>query len=246
MVEHIEAEQFHAFTESGYSRPARVTCSRKHGAKVDVYVKFVGGIRNRELGLAAELLCYLLAHELGLGAPTSFVVNISTEFLRGVPGGARDLVRRSLGLNFASESAPVGFSLVPPEPRIPLPLRKAAAEVFAFDVIVQNYDRKADNPNLLWDRTKILMIDHEGAISPLLRHEQPSLNSLELDRFYDHVFYSSISPSDADFDRLLRAIGRISPARLEEIFAEIPVSWQIKEYANTYYGSSTSARQCAA
>ena len=153
MVEYVEAEQFHAFTKSGYSRPARITCARKDATKVDVYVKFIGGVRNRGFGLSAELICSLLAQDLGLASPKPFVVNISAEFVAGVPEAARDLLQRSLGLNFAGESAPDGFSVVPPEPRVPMALRPAAAAVFAFDVIIQNYDRKVDNPNLLWDRT---------------------------------------------------------------------------------------------
>ncbi|MBI2927518.1 MAG: hypothetical protein HYY24_17620 [Verrucomicrobia bacterium] len=229
MVEHLEAERFHSFTESGYSRPARVTCSRNDGTKVEVYVKFVGGIRNREFGLSAELLCSLLARELGLGAPTPFVVNLSAEFLTGVPKPAQDLVKRSLGLNFASESAPPGFSVVPPEPLVPLALRAAAAAIFAFDVMVQNYDRKSDNPNLLRDRSRILMIDHEGTLGPVLERSNPSLHSLELDRFYDHVFYSAVSPGDAEYGRLTEALGRLSSSRIDALLGEIPAAWQVEK-----------------
>lgn len=229
LVEHVEAELFHSFTESGYSRPARVTCSRKDGSKVDVYVKFLGGIRNREFGLAAELLCSLLARELNLATPTPFIVNLSAEFLAGVPKAAQDLIRRSLGLNFGSESAPEGFSFVPPNPRVPLALRPTAAQVFAFDSIVQNYDRKSDNPNLLWDRTKILMIDHEGALNPVLNNPAPSFGALELDRFYDHVFYAAVSPGDAEYAGFAEALGRLSSARIDRLLGEIPVPWQIKE-----------------
>jgi hypothetical protein len=229
MVEYIEAEQFHSFTASGYSRPARMTCSRKDGTKVDAYVKFMGGLRGREFGLSAELLGSLLAKELGLDTPTPFVVNLSPEFLSGVPQEAKDLVGRSLGLNFASESAPPGFSVVPPEPSVPQALRVTAAEVFAFDVLIQNYDRKTDNPNLLWNRRKILLIDHEGAFAPVLARSKPSFLSLELDRFYDHVFYTAVSPSDAGFARFLAAMKEISTSRLEKLFGQLPVQWQINE-----------------
>jgi hypothetical protein len=181
-IEIIEAEQFFSFTQNGYSRPARLGCSREDGSKVDVYVKFKGGVEAREFGLLSELLCSLLAREVGLNVPRPFIVNLSPEFLAGVPHVAQDLVNRSLGLNFASESAPAGFSLVPPEPHVPLALRPSAAEVFAFDIIVQNCDRKADNPNLLWDRSKILLIDHERALGFVRGTPVSSFRSLELDR----------------------------------------------------------------
>ncbi|MBI5384316.1 MAG: hypothetical protein HZA90_06470 [Verrucomicrobia bacterium] len=228
MVEHIEAEQFHSFTATGYSRPARVTCSRQDGTKVDVFVKFAGGVRHREFGLSSELLCNLLARAFGLHTPTPFLVTVSKEFLAGIPAPARDLVGRSRGLNYGSQSAPVGFSVVPPEPQVPHELRSEAARIFAFDVIVQNYDRKADNPNLLWDRRTILLIDHESAFGPMLQERKPSFSALELDRFYDHVFYPAISPQDAGFEELLAAMQSFSAARLEETLGQIPPPWQVE------------------
>jgi hypothetical protein len=228
-VEQVEAEQFYGFTANGLSRPARVGCSRSDGSKLDVYVKFVGGVERREFGLVAELLCSLLAGELGLNTPTPYIVNLSPEFLEGVPHPAEDLVRRSLGLNFASESAPAGFSLVPPEARVPIALRSSAAEVFAFDVIIQNCDRKADNPNMLWDRAKFMLIDHERALGFLHESPVPSLNSLQLDRYYDHVFYSAISPRDVEFGRLTQALERLSPQRIETLLGKIPEPWRVQE-----------------
>ena len=56
--ERIEAEQFHSFTNSGYSRPARVTCSRNDGTKLDVYVKFMGGLRNRNWSVFRTVLLF--------------------------------------------------------------------------------------------------------------------------------------------------------------------------------------------
>ena len=73
------------------------------------------------------------------------------------------------------------------------------------------------------------MIDHEGAFTSALKRNKPSLNSLELDRFYDHVFYSAISPSDAGYRTLLEGLGRMVPSRLEKLLGEIPISWQVKE-----------------
>lgn len=226
MVENLEAEFFHAFTKSGNSRPARVTCSRSNGTKADVFLKFHGGVRNREFSLFTELLCALLARELGLQTPTPFVVNISRDFLAGVPANARDLVQRSLGSNFGSESAPVGFSVVPPDPDVPRALCPKAAEVFAFDVFIQNYDRKRDNPNLLWDSRQWLLIDHEGAFSPMLQPRTPSFDGLELDKFYDHVFYPAIGPKDAPYTDLLAALENLASSRLEEIIGQIPAHWQ--------------------
>src|SRR5207247_6946879 len=41
----------------------------------------------------------------------------------------------------------------------------------------------------------------KGGLSPVLEQPKPSLNSLELNRFYDHVFYSALSPDDSNYER---------------------------------------------
>ncbi len=187
-----------------------------------------------EPGVWAGLGTFL--HAAGPGARVKVLTSIRCELFGGVfEGGAKGGARRnqawSVGLNFGSEGAAGGeFQRgIPPEPRVPLALRELAAEIFAFDVIVQNYDRKADNPNLLWDRATILAIDHEGALGPILRQGQASLASLELDKFYDHVFYSAVSAKDAGYHRLRGALERLSPGRMEELLGEIPVQWQVGE-----------------
>lgn len=72
------------------------------------------------------------------------------------------------------------------------------------------------------------MIDHESAFGAVLK-TTPSLGSLDLDRFYDHVFYSVLSPSDADYTSLKEALGRLSAERIESFLGEIPTQWHIKE-----------------
>jgi hypothetical protein len=227
MPEVLQAEEFHGFQASGNSRPARVSCRQADGTRVDVFVKFRGGVRNGSFGLCAELLCAEFARNLGLAAPASFLVEIGSAFVGAAPREAQDLLSRSIGMNFASEALRPGFSVVPPEPRIPIALRQRAAEVFAFDVLIQNFDRKSDNPNLLWNRTNLYLIDHESALHPTYVNEAPpTLASLDLDDFYTHVFYSSLSPSDCSLSRLSTALGSLTAGTLDGWFDAVPESWR--------------------
>lgn len=227
MLETLKAEEFHGFQTSGNSRPARATCRRADGTRVDVFIKFRGGVRNGSFGLCAELLCSEFAKSVGLATPASYLVEISPSFIAASPREAQDLLTRSVGINFASQSLTEGYSVVPPEPRVPIALRQRAAEVFAFDVLIQNYDRKSDNPNLLWNRKNLYLIDHESALHPTyVDPASPTLPSLNLDSFYDHVFYSSLSPSDCSLGRLSTAIGSIAADTLEGWFDAVPESWR--------------------
>lgn len=227
MIEQLEAEEFHGFQTSGNTRPARLTCRRTDGSRVDVFGKFSGSVRDNNSGLCAELLCSLFARNVGLATPAPFLLNLSKDFISGVPADAKDLLTRSVGINFASEALMTGFGAVPPEPRIPMALRRCAAEVFAFDIFIQNYDRKADNPNLLWNRTNIYLIDHERALHAIQNRESPpSIAGLELDRFYDHVFYSALSPSDCSLEKLSVRLGALNSRTLDGWFEAIPDGWR--------------------
>jgi hypothetical protein len=228
MIEQIEAELFHGFQTNGRSRPARMTCRKADGQPVNVFVKFAGGVTGHYFGLCAEVLCSAIARHLGLVTPDPYIVNLplSPEFLAGVPAEAKDIVGRSLGLNFGTVAVGDGFTVVPPEPRLPTNLRPVAAEIFAFDILMQNFDRKWDNPNLLWNQKRIVLIDHESALHPVLSWPEPSVAMMSLEKFYDHVCYSPISPADANYDRLASVLGTLTPEILDGFFGLIPAVWR--------------------
>jgi hypothetical protein len=227
MIERLHAEVFHGFQTRGNTRPARLTCRRADGTQVEVFGKFAGGVRNHYFGLCAELLSSQFASTLGLATPVPYLVEITPEFVASAPAIAQDLLNRSLGVNFASESLGEGYTTMAAETRLPVELRRCAAEIFAFDVLIQNYDRKADNPNMLWNRAKIYLIDHERALDPAQSAEKShSVTSLDLDRFYDHVLYGSLSPSDCSLERLSGVLGGLTAGTLDGWFDSIPVIWR--------------------
>jgi len=239
MMEQIEAEFFHDFQTKGYSRPARLTCRRADGRQLEVFIKFAAGVRDHYFGLCAEALCSAIARHLGFLTPDPYFVNLSPEFLAGVPKEAKDLISRSLGLNFGTVAVGSGYGVMPTEPRLPKELRKIAADIFAFDILMQNFDRKWDNPNLLWNREHIVLIDHESALSSVLQWPDFNFSHLGLDKFYDHVFYSRISPGDGDFQQFTSALQTLTPEVLDGFFGQLPVVWRdekalskVRDYLN--------------
>lgn len=169
--------------------------------------------------------------------PGPYIVNLSPEFLAGAPHEAKDLISRSLGLNFGTVAVGEGYGVMPTEPHLTKDLRKVAAEIYAFDIMMQNFDRKSDNPNVLWNRQRIVLIDNESALNPVLQWPDLNLAHLDLDKFYDHVFYSEISPGDADFQRLATALQTLTLAVVDGFIELLPGAWhdekalsRIKEY----------------
>ena len=232
-MEQIEAEYFHGFQTSGHSRPARLTCRGANGQLIEVFIKFAGSVYGHYSGLCSEALCSTVARQLGFLTPDPYIVNLSQEFCDAAPNEAKDLIFRSLGLNFGTVAAGSGYGVMQTEPRLPEHLRKTAAEIYAFDILMQNFDRKMSNPNLLWNRKSIVLIDHECALTPVLQWPSFSLANLELDKFYDHVFYSEISPIDADFQRLISALKTMTPDFLDALFEQLPDVWRDEKALST-------------
>ncbi len=43
--------------------------------------------------------------------------------------------------------------------------KQLACEIFAFDALIQNPDRRMDKPNILWKGEELYIIDHEKGFS---------------------------------------------------------------------------------
>ncbi|MBN9692796.1 MAG: hypothetical protein J0M24_21320 [Verrucomicrobia bacterium] len=191
----------------------------------DIIAKFRGGLRHDTLGAAAEVLCARFAGHLGFRTPEPFLVEVGRDFSESVPLEAKTLVERSLGLNFGSGYMGFGLTALPQELKLNRQQKKKAAAAFALDILIQNYDRKRDNPNMLWDGDEFYLIDHEAAIAPICEAETMGYQMLELDKFYDHVFFPTITPADAEFSEVYEALGGISGEVIDGWLSEIPESW---------------------
>ena len=139
-------------------------CDDADGRIVEVVAK----LRGREMNLKmqiAELITALFAPDIGIVSATPVLVEIPAEFHTVI--GDRSIsqtVTASSGLNFGTVNlgefttwvvgqAPSGVQ------------RDQAAAIFAFDVLIQNADRRASNPNV-WARAGQLgVFDHDQAFT---------------------------------------------------------------------------------
>lgn len=226
MLQIIEAEIFHGFQSSGLSKPGRLTCSSVDGKEIDVIVKFRGSVRNGEFSLFAEAFCSMLAGKLDLPTPQAFAVNFTPEFVDASNKRFGDIFKRSLGLNFGSKYLSPAFAVVAANSPIKAELQDVAAEIFAFDIVVQNYDRQSDNPNLLCNGNNLMMIDHETALFPILKTGLPfSFDSLKFDHYYRHTFCECLSRARTKYVRFCQILGVITTNEIDEIITQIPTAW---------------------
>lgn len=145
------------FREGG-SVPALV-----EGDDGGLWVVKLRGAAQGTRALVAELLVGRLAREVGLRAPEIALMTVDGALARTEPHQElAELLRKSVGVNAALAYLPsaLGFD---PAARAPVNGDEASLAVL-FDAFVENVDRTARNPNLLWSAGALWLIDHGAAL----------------------------------------------------------------------------------
>lgn len=192
------AVQFRRPMERGLNRPFLALAQPcEGGERCTVVVKSRAGYADRPDAMLKEMFSLLLARELGLTAPEPVLV----ELQEGFDWGAADfpdhaeLIRQSLGWNvgtihLGNDWKPWGKGIAPRS--IPDETLESA---YAFDAMVQNSDRMADNPNLLWRGGELALLDFDKAFGFLRVTEQedkPWRNALNRQTLARHCLHGHL------------------------------------------------------
>jgi hypothetical protein len=176
-----------------------------------------------------------LADDLGLQVPQAAVVDIPAGFDAII--AEKDLaamVKSSPDMNFGSVNLGAGFTTWPPGRNPVGTQRDQAADVFAFDTLIQNPDRRAVNPNL-WARSdKLGVFDHEQAFSFLARPiiggaPKPWQAAKQAKSFHfleDHIFYRSLRGGRLDFGPFKEKLGRLTGEQIRGYADAVPAAWR--------------------
>ena len=234
MIPRVTAVQFHRFMTSGRTRPLLCGCEDDSGNSVDDFVvKLRGGMGGGHRGLLCELLGSQLASYFGIAAPEPALVMIEIDFANLVARAeSKEAVglQNSVGLNFGSRHLRDVMAW-PVDKAIPQVMRQAAVNIFAFDSLVQNPDRRFSNQNLFTRGDEIFVYDHELAFSFLL-DLAPAAEPWRLDRqqyLTDHVFYRQLKSKPIDLDGFALALSGLPGHRLDAMLDEVPSEWKNEE-----------------
>ena len=169
----------------------------EEGHIVEAVVKF------SESGSAQDAMATLLARDLGLTVAEPCLVSVDAALVADAQGD-----RTALG----SIKLPPGFSTWPigkhADPRI-------AAELFAFDVLLNDSDRKPESPNLLTDGKLLVLLDcaiDATASDPVRDIEK-------------HVFGAQLRGKPLDLSRFEHAWHALTDARIDAYVAALPAAW---------------------
>ncbi len=130
---------------------------------------------------------------------------------------------------FGCAKLPPQFATVATGISLPPALTPLAAEILAFDLLIANSDRRAQNPNCLFNGKELAIYDHELAflIEGVIGWRPP----WEEGGIYfapgqnRHLFLDAVRGMTHDFSRLQGALEAITPGRVEEYRSSLPEEW---------------------
>ncbi len=169
MLDLLTATRFEKVMGSGRTQPCLLVCENEAGEEVEVVAKLSGHPQIMPGGLLAEAVASLLALDLDLPVQRPYQIAIEKAFADTVPDAPlRSVIQQSEGLNFGSVKWAPGYTIWPRDKTPSRDMKQGLMEVFAFDGLIQNPDRRAVNPNCAFLGSNLLIFDHESAFSQFM------------------------------------------------------------------------------
>ena len=210
--------------------PVRLACETGVREEIEAVAKLSASCDRGATALVAEAIAAMLAADLDLPVPEPFLVRLEQDFVDAIADPEVEAIaRRSSPIAFGSKKLPPGYTTWPVGKAVPREAVPVAAEVFAFDALIANADRRPDNPNCLFLGDNLAIIDHElafiteGVIGWRPPWQVGALDALR--RTQSHLFTEQLRGKALSFDRLAGAWAAVTDARLAEYRAALPVEW---------------------
>lgn len=227
MLPILTATRFLKVMGSGRTQPCLMACEDADGEEVEVVVKLRRHPQIFPGAFVSEAICSLFAKDLGLSVQQPYQVQIDSDFANTVPDSQiRPIIETSAGLNFGSAKWGPGYTIWPRDQNPPRAMRLAAMEIFAFDGLIQNPDRRAANPNCVFLGDEFLLYDHESAFSNFFAlFAKAPWEPTGLDNLKEHIFRDALRGQALELDRLQGALEVLSPQRFQAYMEAIPPEW---------------------
>lgn len=233
MLDSVVAVQLLRPMSTGRNKPLLFTCERAAGEHVEIVCKFSSAECGRS-GIVRETLAAVLAADLGLPVPEPFLVTLADGLLDAIaPVNPRvaTAIEGSMVPTFGCKLLPPGFSIWAPARTLEDRHVNMAAEIFAFDALILNSDRRVANSNCQFDGSDFAIFDHElsllttgvGSLVPP-PWVQGGIDFL-LQGPAEHVLYRAVAGRDADLTRLKGAWSSLTTDRFHQYRETLPLAW---------------------
>lgn len=230
MLRSVTPVSFGRGTTNGRTRPSMIICEHGDGSDVDVIAKFSSGCDERESSLAREVIAACLAGDLGLPVPEPLLVEVPPHWPATVTDPVlRAQIQASSPVAFGSTKIDAPYVAWNSGTWISEAMLPVCAAIFVFDALLQNVDRRVENPNCLVLGPALRIIDHELSLSftKFLGWRAPwvdgGLSSLEFPGM--HIFRSGLRGRMIDFDPIRQAWLSVTELSIQNYGSAVPASW---------------------
>lgn len=220
------ARELRGANTDGRSRPLKVQCIAHEGAagSLNVMLKLRDPMVNDgtpwRLCAARELVGAIVARALGLSVPNYALVLVTDEFIRAT---ATDVIEgpriaANPGWNFGSVIVDNVSVTIAPD-------RQAWEGAMTFDALALNGDRRDSHPNVLWDGTRLHLIDH-GLMAPLWVPGVDGSVLFDAPKITQHAGYQVLRKAKSLFDSItINWCGLVKPKLFEWAVRQVPEGW---------------------
>ena len=200
--------------KTGRTRPMKFHCRTQDpvASTLDVVAKLSGTWEIGKPGFATEVFVSHLARIAGIYCPRPVILFIPEDL--EVRGGENEVIQRSHGLNFASKFLPGATTWLNWE-NMSHAVIKQAVSVLLFDSLIQNKDRLATNPNLLFDGKHIIVIDHEQCLGVLG-------DPFQLDWIERHVLFPCVKAVNPPPGQIFEILDHLNHKAVDSAKRQIP------------------------
>lgn len=152
-------------SEAGRSKPPLVIAEMPDGSAIDVWIKAPGlHATISQAAPAREWMAARVAEVLNIPCAQPVCVALSPEFIDAIPSnGLAECLRSGPNVVFGSRHLGTGWRRWNEAASLPRSEHQSQAEAYLFDTIIQNWDRRIANPNILRKGDRYRLIDHEEA-----------------------------------------------------------------------------------
>jgi hypothetical protein len=141
-----------------------------------------------------ELYAACIAMEFEITAPEPALVHLSTDFIRTLKGEDKIRIEELRSKFVFGSKFYDGYSDFPVSINPKLVKTLSPETVFAFDVLIRNFDRRRKKPNLITNGSDYLCIDHEHSLHVNrlftaygIQDWSPFRNTSSTHLFFDHL-----------------------------------------------------------
>jgi hypothetical protein len=222
------------FTNSA-NKPILISgIDKRTGKRNDYVIKFKKAERMSEEASMRELLASFIALQLDVNVVSPAIVEVDVQFVELLKGHDCWLPgSKSLGYNYGSAFLDDHRTLLL---NLPLNMKQLAfaQDIFCFDLLIQNFDRTKEKPNLLTNGEYLVALDHEVAFgfifTPFLPAMVWEMHENNKDWIRNHCLLPLIKGKPYDFEGFVNRFDDLTEQFWQKAWELIPQEWRNEQF----------------